>query len=1630
MDFQARLAAWFCVGILTEREAPPLWDWPETGTYEVVESETDQPTDDLLVKGSASARAFIQAKFRVQLSQSATSSLGKAIDQFVSQYRADASTLDPDYRLVLATGPDSSSLIRQQLPRVLERIRALADDKALDTAAVNAPERNALRVVVGQVKRAWLVEVGSGPSDEELRSLLKRVRVSVFDLYDDGAQLQQSLGFLRASVLRDSGQAGAAWDSLSAAGTGIAIAQSRTDRQLLQRTLSNRGYGLKPARSYQEDIEKLNAHTRRTLDRLESFSVITGEDGSPVKIGRASPGALKEVLETSSVVVTGDPGAGKSGTLYETAKLLAERDLVVLASDSLGASSLGQLRDELNLEHEVLDVLASWPGTDGAFLLIDALDAARGAKTQEALTELLGAVAVADSRWRVGVAMRRFDLRYSTPLQDIFRGGTLTLDPTYRTDEFGALNHFNVPLLLESEMSQLDRIAPRVGAVLDAGTDELRELARTPFNLRLLADLVDQDVASEELEPITSQLQLLDKYWTRRILDSESGGDALEPVLRAACEVILSSRTMKIDRSVLQEEASFREPLDELLSSNVLTEEDTGATVRREVLSFAHHVLFDYAAARLLFRGLPAAIVDRTAARPELVLIIRPSYDLHYRHLWELDQERQVFWDAAFAVASTDGVPVVAKIIAPGVAADLIAQPGDYARLVAALRSENEETREVAEEMLAHLIGARLLVSGRGSSIPDNRRDVWAALTEQLSEEIAPASAYPLRTLLIDLAEDMELSDEAQRSVGLAARRLYEWALGERRYHGHVIRTGIEVIAKTFATDPAESDRLLRIVLGEARLTEHGYLEMPTLARAIEPLFDTSSQLAGDIYATAFAFEESSDERTQMSGGVLALTSHRSQDYRMAHYSLGESFEAFIRAAPTEAIDALTSVRRTYAERKAHGGSLEEAIGCGEGGTFRIEPDHSSIWDSGGSHDDEDKMLDTFEAWSTEQLGLGRRQTKQLVDLLGAESRPAAIWRRLVRAATQHPQEIAHYLAPILSCPEALTSSDLSDVIGSFFTAGFNALSQTDRRRIERAIMDLPEFAEESGANNGRERGENARDRLLGCVDQGLLVSARARAHLQSLLDADAVPPNEHLSGFSGWRSSDWSAEQELTEQGVDLSTEVHRRIRELEAPVREFAEANPNGSPATDAAGAITQPLAELWEALNTSAGQIDPELAKYAWQHATEAAHALARTSDLTPDSPIFEAAERVLLDASQHELPTPVASSESFDNAPSWSSPAPRIEAASGLLCLAFHEASPQTVMDCVEQLASDPHHTVRFQVMRRLGLLRASRPDLMWRIADNAIADEQSLGVLSALAHSLPRLGPAAEHDRIATSAVALYERAEDGRPGADKLRELVIEQLADLYIWRGNAIAEDFILNRVVGSAAAKPEEASHILHRVREPFTHGEVDSGNTEEAAVRERALDLTRSLLDVVVPGYQQAEAELQERGQVDDGDAQLDRARRMVQIADTLTHELYFATGVFDEAQNRPESTSVEQRRRLYEESGSLMTTLSGLPFPSITHHVLETLQAFIPFDPKGVFLRIGATVKAGQAGGYQADSLGAGLFATLVERYLAEHRTLLQEDDECRDLLIEILGIFVEAGWPQVRRLTYGLQDIYR
>lgn len=665
---------------------------------------------------SDGCRAYIQAKHRVQLDKGATSPLAKTLKQFVAQYIDNGKSIQDCERFVLATSSGSSAPIRSQLPDILSRVKALPDGDDIMKAAKNQSEVATLQVVIDHLKAALKSETKTDPLDTDVRAILETMRVTIFDLYDDQYSLREAQSILRTTVLQEPNEAASVWGQMISLAAQFSIMQTGADLRWLQDHLNSTGIGLRAVQSYRSDVENLVSYSRRTIDNLSEFSTIPGNQGATLTLKRGASDELQRALADGSIIVTGDPGAGKSACIFEVANALEDGQFVALSADALTSGSLGDLRNELALDHDLLQVIQNWPSSKtGPYLFVDALDAARGDQTQKALLDLIRETRKYADGWNVAVSVRRFDLRYNFALQSLFNINETTPVDEFRLGEFSNIRHFCVPILTDAELDQLEAISPELHSAATGGTEKLRALVRVPFNLRLLADLISANVELTELEPIVTQLQLLNKYWQHRVL-TPAPADSREAVLRAACSDMLTTKSMQISRARLPSGAGFSEPIEGLLSDRVLTEHEAGSSVDRDQISFSHHVLFDYAVSRLLLRGTEADLLETALAHRGLVLLARPSYDMHFRYLWESNADRHAFWSLVLALEAAPELPKIAKIIGPSIAASDVQDQADLQPLFDAL-DEQSERRVGAELALRHLVSARLGGEGLGQQI-------------------------------------------------------------------------------------------------------------------------------------------------------------------------------------------------------------------------------------------------------------------------------------------------------------------------------------------------------------------------------------------------------------------------------------------------------------------------------------------------------------------------------------------------------------------------------------------------------------------------------------------------------------------------------------------------------------------------------------------------------------------------------------------------------------------------------------------------------------------------------------------------------------------------------------------------
>lgn len=1633
VSYQSRVAAYYAVAILAEAEAPAPWGWPQGSTLESVHLETGELVDDLAIVNSHNARAYLQAKLRVTLGTGVDSDFAKAIRAFVIQYLGSGGRgLGEDDRLVFAVGPRSSAPIRTHLPMICERARG---GISLEGLAVNKAEREVLDTLLDHLRPAWREVAGGEPGDAEVTALLAAIYVSVLDLGEDGEAEKLAQVQLRSSVLADRERAGSAWDRLLAIADDFGEVGSGADRHRLQRLLASREIDVLAAPSYREDIDHLRSYSAARINELKDLAAISVTAGE-LKLERRLSAEIAAASALAGLLVTGDPGFGKSASIYEFLDELPDGvDVLVIPAEGPAAGSLGQLREELRLEHEIVDVLDNWPGSEPAYLVIDGLDAARGEGPRKALLDLIDAVAREEGRWRVLASVRRFELRYNSRLRELFPANAEGAVPGVHTDpEFAGVRHFVVPVLSDSELEQLKELAPALHALLARAPGDLRDLARVPFNLRLLAELLDAEVDGNELEPVSTQVELLDLYWERRLLDGE-GGDLRSAAVATVVEEMVDRRRLQADRGEVLS-AELASALAELLEENVIAEHvEPDGQVEREVLAFSHNVIFDYALSRVMLRGTDQRLVDAVRERPDLVVFARPSFDFHFRHLWQADGTRVRFWEGCLALAGADGVAQIARVIGPAVAAELLEDVADLEPLVGALTDADPGRRQAAEAILRHMVAAGVGLEPKAYLRDPARKLAWAGLAVALAElDLSGSVIAPLQRLVRALSADYRsLTTQELAALGLAARRMLAHAL-EREVPDRALSwPGIEAVARTYETDPAASRALLAQIIKRERLEHFGYLELPDLADQAELLAERDPAFLRDVYAAAFGFEETSREVTDMGGGaILSLSSNRAQDYGHAHYVLGEEFPGFLEAAPSEALDALIAVRVSYAEKRASrsAGKLRTFVGP-SGSELRVLTDGGPAWDSEPlGHDAEVKILDAFEERldSLAAAEDAERIEKILAELSSREA-PAAIWRRVLLAAARSPELLGPAVEPLLADPSALEDSLLGPPIGEYLRAAFASLDPVLCGEIEGAILSLPERAEAEMPDfrDAREVGDHRRDRLLGCLDPAELSEPAARERLEEMRAADEVPANQEDVIFSGWRNSEYGERESLAEAGVDLEIEVNGQLFGLREPVEVFVVDHLNGVPPAEEVEATLPAIEALWHGLQEPGIQeADAQLRQRSATTLAQAAEVVARDAERACDDPARRLALEILLASASHEEPVVEPGSEaSFDESASWSA-SPRIEAAEGLPALARDaNCTEPGLIDAVTALSADAAPEVRFLVAGRLGMLRDSAPVESLAIAERMVSEESSTAVLGAVVRALPHLIQG-EPDRLRRMIEPVFERSGGDGEGTEQLRLICASLLSDLYVNLGDREAEALLDREILADPASHHKLVRQLLGRLRNTLVYGEP--GDRKAAEIRGRAIGIFEQVLERAIGQFEAAKAEL-EGVEADEEDERVKRGRGAAQAIDGVGDELFFASGAFRHAQGEPR-TSVEQRGRLYREGAGIIDLLSKVELPAVTHHLVETLQACIEEDPRGVFVRVAAAVKSGSAGGYHFEPMAEGLVVSIVDRYLAEYVSLLQGDQELRELLVDLLDAFVEAGWPNALRLTYGLHEAFR
>ena len=832
--FQKQLGAFFGACLLSGNRLDERLDLGPARPVQL-RFETEAPVDDILIYTSNDGYIAIQAKTSVSLSKTSNSDFRKTISQFVRHW-VDCRTGDESYgwnrplettrdRLVLAVSSHAPRTIKYDLPN------ALLHRSSSGAVVLNKAQQRGWDVFETCVTDVWNSITDNEMDPVLLDQLSALITVFVFD--SNGADRGLVQAWLAAS-LPDGVDGRNALNALEAV-CGEMMAQRRgADLSELRQALMTKGINLDTAPRYKQDIEALRHHTQSVIAALRQHEKINVMSGESVSIARECQDVVESAALEDSLLIVGEPGTGKSCVVNTLSQnLLSQgKDVVALTVDRHSVESLEGLSRDLKLEHNLLEVLESWDGAEPAWIIIDALDATRGGKGESVFRTLIQRVLEQCGRWRVTASIRTFDLRMGQQLRSLFKGSLPSAD--FAEPSFSDVHHICVPPWSESELRQLLDNAPTLSDALTNAPQQVLELATIPFNTRLLSELIAEDVTLN-LSKVSSQADLLDLYWSHRI---KRHGTPAQSCLRRIVEIMVEERMLKAPK--LSGPSVNPEMIDTLSQEGVLS------TVENDrYIQFRHHILFDYAAARLLL--VPSEIINGNKWFPKddaLGLMLAPALGFVLQEIWDSIADRSLFWKAVGQIlADQDCDPVIKS--ATG-------------RISVEYPVETADTMWIAERVAASdasIISALPILSGalaiRIEDSPEIPLDPWVKLLAALSPHVARV-AGTIRFLLfqfIDHHQDTSLRSD----LGRASRALLEHGYGLEN-PGMLVRAAIGFVADTYESDPEESRRLLSKAFEEDRLQKFGWEEVPAICLKIEVLVMADPDFGAEIYRANLRF--------------------------------------------------------------------------------------------------------------------------------------------------------------------------------------------------------------------------------------------------------------------------------------------------------------------------------------------------------------------------------------------------------------------------------------------------------------------------------------------------------------------------------------------------------------------------------------------------------------------------------------------------------------------------------------------------------------------------------------------------------------------------------------------------------
>jgi hypothetical protein len=1200
MAFQAAVATWFAVHILARLPVGGRFGINNLALPVAIRLETGTGLDDMEVTQSDGGALHVQSKTSATLATGEKAPLTKTGAQlagWMSEAKTSGGAPDPTRNAAVLA-------VRSDAARTLDDLEAacrafdLGGDWTVTRAQRNVAQRTALDALGTIVTTAWTTLKGSPPTDADLTDVARSFHIARFSMDEGDADWREASKLLGRHLYGSDAAGDGPLRDLRGIMRDLISNGAPAGRDGLLRALRLRGHDDTVAPRYESDVARLRDATNMELARLGIHGQLPV--GGGITITRESDAPLTAAMASGSLLVVGEPGAGKTGALVHAANSLVASGafVVFLSVDRFpGVAIAADLTSELRLEHDLVEVLAAVPGLQPRYLIIDALDAARGGPSEAVFATLIErARAELAEDWTVIASIRTFDLRNGRRYRAAFAGAPA--DVAHSDTTLSTIRHFSIPRLADADLAAAGAASAEIAGLLSSASPDLAELLRNVFNLSLAAELLADGTDPAGFSGIGTQSALIDTYEDLRMPTTGMTQAAAEAVSTMTASSRLAVRKVDVKHG----------DLDKVIHAGVLA-------TAGDLVSFAHHVLFDHVAGRYhLAWHDPDHLIDQLEGDTSAALLLAPALRFAVERIWRNDTPgRPQSWKFVCGIFSAKTVDPVLGNVALRILAENVSEVGDLVGLFDRVADNPDD--EALISVLNRLSRFVAMDIDASRSVTPERAIAWATLADKLTGPGRLPVIDAARVLMHSLFDRADLSEATLLGVfGSAARSMLEFAWSKSPPLQTTGGSAIRFVGRSFAADVASSRALLDRILREPHFSMHADREAHWLTEQILPIAEADPAFAAEVYRCLYG-QTITDTATSAFGGhrsrIMPLSSNRRQDYEHSRWYLGKSVGKFLAISPEHGTRAVIDAGVGNARTQGY-----------------AEPDDPEVVDLGTAQVEFRGVDVEFNAWDEKDEDTPGREDDVLANFVrflrncdvdafsasvAAASRDyatASVWNRILGVASERVAEVGDLVWPVMAKPDLIENGDtLRDAV-RFVAAAWPTRTPEQRERFETMALNDTLRPDEKR----QKRWRHILGRLLALVPEEML-SLDATRELRRQMEKDGeLEENRPVRSFySSWGGhDDWELEQ-LRRDGVDVDAGPNKTILEASNALDAKYKASPGESEASV--------LAALWSDAVTLTATMDAnpglheQVDRSAWGHIANAVERVASSPNYNP-------------------------------------------------------------------------------------------------------------------------------------------------------------------------------------------------------------------------------------------------------------------------------------------------------------------------------------------------------------------------------------------------------------------------------